>query len=304
MFERILLTLDGSQLAEVAIPYAQLLAAKLGSELVLLHVCSAWETDPHVHEAYLNRTAEAMRREINRRRRADSGFKMRAEILSGEPAEVIHRYVRENAVDLVVMASRGSSGVKDWPLGSVADKTVRAASVPVLLVRARGPSSAPAPDRKRLIRRMLVPLDGSDASKASVPYALDLASRLKASIVLFGMAEKASQVMARLLPYRRRVSEDYAWMDAEAEKEMRSYLTGVEREIRQKSVPVSHVVTRGMDAAYEILEQEKKTESDLVVMATRGRSPVGLWSIGSVAEKVLRQGELPLLLLRGEKRGN
>ena len=53
-----------------------------------------------------------------------------------------------------------------------------------------------------------------------------------------------------------------------------------------------------MDAAYEILEMEKKIQPDLVVMATRGRSNIARWVLGSVAEKILREGDRPILMVK------
>ena len=77
------------------------------------------------------------------------------------------------------------------------------------------------------------------------------------------------------------------------EKYIDEYLQSIEDEIRKAGVEVNHTSYLGIDAAYEILEMEKKIQADLVVMATRGRSPVARWAFGSVAEKVLREGDRP-----------
>ena len=75
-------------------------------------------------------------------------------------------------------------------------------------------------------------------------------------------------------------------------------LIGIEKALRQTGIPVTHIVTRGTDAAAEVLEQGEKTKADLVVMASRGRSKIARWIFGSVAQKILFEGDLPLLLVR------
>jgi len=296
VFEKILLTLDGSQSSEVAIPYVEYLAGKMDSEVVLLHVHSESEPNAHLHQFYLSRTADAMKLRMKKRWNRKAGPRVRPEILTGEPAEVIHNYIMRSAIDMVAMATHGSSGIKLWLLGSVADKIVRTANTPVLLVRSKSPP--PETGKVKLVRRILLPLDGSDASRVAVPYALALAKKLEAGITLFRMAEKASYLMAHVVPYSRRRMEDYDWIDAVAVRESRSHLRGVKEQIRREGVPVTHIITLGADPAYEILQQERKVNADLVVMATRGKSQVEMWGLGSVAEKVLRQGDLPLLLVR------
>ena len=298
MFERILLPLDGSQLAEVAVPYVEFVARRLGSQLVLLHVChSEHEPYRHMHQIYLDHMADIIRRRVGKGALKAEGARLQVEIISGEPADVIGDYVKANSITMVIMATCGGSGLKAWLLGSVADKVVRTVSAPTLLIRPK--DDGPLVRGGKLISRILLPLDGSDASKRSVPYALELAKGLKTSITLFGMSEKPDYYSwYTSIAYTDRISAEYARIEAAAERELRAHLIEVEKELRQASVRVTHVLTRGIDPASEILEQEKKTGADLVVMATRGRSPIERWAFGSVAEKVLRQGDLPLLLVR------
>ncbi|MDO8688376.1 MAG: universal stress protein, partial [Dehalococcoidales bacterium] len=71
----------------------------------------------------------------------------------------------------------------------------------------------------------------------------------------------------------------------------------LEKELKKKGIDVTHVVTSGYDAAENIIETAKKTDADLMVMSTHGRSGLGRFVFGSVAEKILRHGEIPLLLV-------
>ena len=292
MFERILLPLDGSRLAEAAIPYGAELAARLGSELILFHVC-AREHQPFqsMHQLYLTEAAKGLERHMEKKFPRCEDWAVRTETVVGEPADAICEYAEKNDIKLIVMTAHGGSGLKYWAVGSVADKVVRAMDIPMLLIRLK--EGRPIEGRKRLISRILVSLDGSGTSETAVTYAAELAKGLKASITLYRMAE-VSYPSSDI---------DYAPMAAAPllaaeEKRVRAYLTGIERALRQKGIPATHRVTQGVDAAAEILEQGEKTKADMVVMASRGRSKIVRWVFGSVAHKILFEGDSPLLLVR------
>ena len=293
MFERILLPLDGSRLAEAAIPYGAELAARLGSELILFHVC-AKEHQPfkNMHQLYLREIVNGLERYMEKRFPRCEDWAVRSETVVGEAADAICEYAEKNNIRLIVMAAHGGSGLKYWAVGSVADKVVRAIDIPMLLIRVK--EGRTIEGKKRLINRVLLPLDGSDTSEIAVPYAGELAERLKASITLYQMAEE------RFFPSDFDGSAPLATNPvlAAEEKRVRAYLTGIERILRQKGIPVTHRVTQGVDAAAEILEQGEKTKADLVVMASRGRSKILRWVFGSVAHKILFEGDSPLLLVR------
>ena len=293
MFERILVPLDGSQFAEAAIPYGAELTARLGSELILLHAC-AQENQPYrsMHQLYLTEAAKKLERYMEKKFPKCEDWTVRTETVIGEAADTICEYAERRDIRLIVMAAQGASGPKTWTLGNVADKCVRAVSIPTLLIRVK--EGSPIEDKKRLISRILLSLDGSVTSEISLPYAEELAKRLKASITLYRMAEGSAL---------KSDFDEYAGLAAvpvslSEEKRARDYLIDIERGLRQKGISVTHRVTGGIDPAAEILEQEKKARVDLVVMASRGRSPIARWIFGSVAQKVLLEGDLPLLLVR------
>jgi len=293
MFERILLPLDGSQLAEAAIPYGAELTARLGVEAILFHVCAPEHQPFHnMHQLYLRDVVNGLERQMEKKFPRCEDWAVRTETVVGEPAEAICEYAEKNDIRLIVMAAQGYSSLRFRTLGSVAEKVVRAVKIPVLLVRLK--EGRPIEGRKRLISRLLLPLDGSGTSEVAVPYAEELAKRLKASITLYRMAE-GKYVSSDMDEYAPMAS---APVLAAEEKRVRAYLTGIERPLRQKGIPVTHRVTSGTDAAAEILEQGEKTKADLVVMTNRGRSTIARWVFGSVAQKIYLEGDLPLLLVR------
>lgn len=298
MFEKILLTLDGSELAEAAIPYARDLAGQIGAEIYLLHVCPPeHQCYLHMHQIYMNSIADGLRKQVREAWNPDREPTVKSEVITGEAIKTISDYASEKGIGLIVMTTHGTSGFGPLALGNVANKIVRSVDIPSLLIRVKNNTSVLP--RKALIQKILVPLDNSGASKTSIPYAVELARKLKAGITLFSMATTvyvqtydASGIGAGTL------GVNWDAIDASSEKYVDEYLQGVEKEIRQSGVEVDHTSYLGIDAALEILEMEKKTQADLVVMATRGRSPVARWAFGSVAEKVLREGDRPIMMIK------
>jgi nucleotide-binding universal stress UspA family protein len=140
MFKRILVPLDGSSLAEAILPQVQELARTLGAELFLVRAAAAHVfpgVDPTEQEVDVVQKAEAYVAEVAGRLR-DAGIPIHTAVRYGEAAEEILGHIGENAVDLVAMSTHGRSGLTRLVLGSVAEQVVRHATVPVLLMRARG----------------------------------------------------------------------------------------------------------------------------------------------------------------------
>jgi nucleotide-binding universal stress UspA family protein len=143
MYKLILLPLDGSPLAEQVLPHAIAIAERFQSELVLLRVLIPLSRPPTTTEAALQRAEEAaavFAREYLERVAADvqeRGIAVRMVTIGGRPHWEIIQYAETNQVDLIVMSTRGESGLSRWLMGSVSDRVVRGANVPVLMVRAQ-----------------------------------------------------------------------------------------------------------------------------------------------------------------------
>ena len=143
MYKRILLPLDGSVLAEQALPHAVAHADHFRAELILLRVLVPLPRPPTAAPGALQTAEEASTsfgREYLERVAADVQKRdIRVQIVTtvGRPHLQIIEYAESNQVDLIVMSTRGQSGLSRWLMGSVADRVVRGAGVPVLLVRER-----------------------------------------------------------------------------------------------------------------------------------------------------------------------
>ena len=133
MYERILVPLDGSELAQISLPYAEKLAKALGSQIILIYVSESDEDRyHHMHQFYLQQMVEAAKRDAERfQDRQEVGtIKVDSVITAGDPAEEIVEYASKQDIGLIVMSTHGRSGIKRWAMGSVADKVLRATVQP------------------------------------------------------------------------------------------------------------------------------------------------------------------------------
>jgi nucleotide-binding universal stress UspA family protein len=300
MSEKILLLLDGSELAEVAIPHVRDLAGQLEAELYLLYACPpGQEAYRHMHQIYMEKIADNLKQMIRENSITGHEMKIQAEVINGEPLKVILDYIQAKSISMVALTSHGISGFRAWTMGSMADKVVRGAGIPTLFIRVKEKFNIPKV--KGSIQKILVPVDTSDASVRVIPYAIQLAQKLKASITLFSMAQTVYTQYAFSIGYGSgSVSPpNLEFIDEATKKYTDEYLQGLEDEIRKAGVEATHVSNMGVDAADEILHMEKIIQPDLVMMSTRGRSNVARWPLGSVAEKVFREGDRPVLMLKG-----
>jgi nucleotide-binding universal stress UspA family protein len=141
-----------------------------------------------------------------------------------------------------------------------------------------------------MFKKILVPLDGSELAESIIPYVEDLASTHKARIVLLRVA------LAHTLP-----GQDEIKAEVEAVRDAEDYLKKVEEGLKKKGFTVESHVRYGKDAE-EIVDFCKEPDIDAVAMFTHGRTGVGRWLLGSVAEKVVRHCPLPVVLFRPEEK--
>lgn len=276
-FKNVVVPLDGSPLAEVALPYAEEIAGKAGSDIILLTVLPSEETNEYQnHYNYATKIAESTRRhaeeyiELSENKDVKVGIATR----SGNPAEGILDYVNKGYMSLIVMATHGRSGVSRWAMGSVADKVVRATKrQPLLLIRASG--AHPDIRDKRTLKKALVPLDGSMESEVVIAYMLEIATDLQMELTLLQVIPKTNHMHA----------------DAEA------YLHNICSQLEDRGIATRYEVRVGA-VADQIIDFANEIASDMVAMSTQGQSAISLRPLGSVAQKVLLGSNLPLLLIK------
>ncbi|MBA7567699.1 hypothetical protein ES708_09415 [subsurface metagenome] len=226
MWKKILVPLDGSDLAELALPYAEELANTFKSEIILLHVNDPADTHyRHMHELYVQEVANRIKERVR---------KVSPVVVSGKSADEIISYAGKNDVGLIIITSHGHSGIMSWATGSIASKLLQAAAVPLLLVRAAKPKRKVR--RPVLLNRILVPLDGSEAGGAAVEYIGELMSRLESEVILFGVISSGQHIRTvGGLNYINYPPEQLEIFKKEAE----GYLDGVYRKLKRRKGTVT-----------------------------------------------------------------
>jgi nucleotide-binding universal stress UspA family protein len=291
MWKKILVPLDGSDLAELALPYAEELATAFSSEVILLHVSEPAESQyRHMHQLYIEEVAGQMR---NRAKRVK---KVSPLVLSGKPAEEIIGYAEKNDVSLIVITSHGRSGITAWATGSIANKVLHAIEVPLLLIRTTTPLRKVP--QQRLLARILLPLDGSAAGEAAVSYVGELMSRLESEVILFGVAAAGQHIRSvGGLDYILYPEEELAVLKTEAGE----YLNKVYRRLKRRKGKVRvelKVGDKSGDIAREIIKFAEEKVVSLIAISSHGHSGIARWVFGSIANRVVQASKTPVLVVK------
>lgn len=292
-FRSILVPTDFSEHAEAALDRALALARASQGVVHLLH---AYEIPlgtipPYgvaIPESVLTgvRDAAARRLEKAAARAEAAGVRCERHLMQSSPSIAISESARTLGADLIVMGTRGNTGLKHVLLGSVAERTVRTSQCPVLTLKAdSGGESA--------WRRILVPIDFSKPSEAALALAIEIARDTKGEVQLLHAYElPVSVTMAYGVAIPQTVWEGV--QEAGAQR-----LSEVADQVEKAGVRVS-MAQRTAPAADAIAEAAVTGHSDIIVMATRGLTGLKHVLLGSVAERVLRTAPCPVLTLRSD----
>jgi len=288
MLDHILVPLDGSELGELALVYARELASVFDTEIHLVSVSEGRTAEyRRMIQVYLEKTAEQLRHDV-----AKAGPIVKPVILDGAPAARILDYAQQNKMNLIITVSHGHSGILPWTMGSTAYKIVHGARVSVLLVRAA------MVKKKRwltnVFSKILLPLDGSATSERALPYALEMAKKLKSRVTLLSIVEPGQRVHTIGGQDYVQFSEQYV---SAMREEQAAYLDRTVKIFEEKNVQVRSELKSG-NAAEEIIKFAKNGNIRLVVMTSHGKSGLREWVFGSVSNKVLHSGKTPLLLVK------
>lgn len=298
--DHILLPTDFSPAAEHALQWAVHFAQQHDATLHLLHVVAQFDADwfeaddasttvGHV-QAQAQRDAEEGLQCIAPDPER-TGVQTTSVIRYGvDPAASILAVAREVDADLIVTGTHGREGLAHVILGSVAEKVVREARRPVLTV------GAEAPDQPS-IQRVLAPIDFSDASKAALGLAKQVASANEALLDLLFVAEERTMPMFSDtgIPRLSRIK-----MDPEIVNNAVEGLEQLNASMGGPDVSAQGHVAEGT-VPDQILQFVKTHDVDLVVMATRGLSGLNRFLLGSVAERVVRAAPCPVLTLNAHE---
>ncbi len=302
MYRHILVPLDGSTLAEAALPPAIFLAKTLGAQLTLLHLVESNAAGTVHGDRHLTDAAEAdaYLRELAARP-ACAGLAIDCHVHTEPTDRVVAGIVEhegELAPDLVVMCSHGRGGLRKLLFGSIAQRVIASGATPVVLAKPR-PGAEWEP---YTCRELLVPLDGNPAHEGGLTtaerLAVALSARLRLLSVVRGEADLSGRhaVTGRFLPGTSRA---LAQLDSE---ERLRYLQGVTGRLRaaRPELDVSSEVRRG-EPAETIVTEAAGGGADLIVLATHGKAGSQAFWAGSIAALVLEKTALPVLLVPAGK---
>ena len=216
------------------------------------------------------------------------------EVVEGEPDEEIVAAADERGVDMIAMASHGRGALGRAIFGSVADRVARMATVPVLILRTPQdelPHGGPA------IRRVVVPLDGSALAEEALPVAAVAARQVGAPVAVVRAVDVTSSLPVAPgalgpTPVAASEASDRIWEQLEAEAK------------RTVGDAVAKLQAQGVEASGTTLTgspffaiSDFTEPDDLIVLTSHGRSGVGRWLLGSIAEKLVREAPAPVLLV-------
>jgi nucleotide-binding universal stress UspA family protein len=275
---RILVPLDGSQEARAALPYAAALTVP-GTEIVLLTVVRSG-ADADAARADLESATQRLR---------VAGQTVRTEVEVGDPAERIVDMAADLRAEMIVMASHGRGALGRLIYGSVADRVAREATIPTMVVRARQVEPGPVG-----ITRLVVPLDGSPLAEAALPVATAISRRLGTPLLLVRAVDPTDLMppavgIGEAIPF-----EIYDEAEQEMERDARNYLDAMAKKLHDQGLRVATSVLTGPPASSI---EEATHLGDVLVLSSHKRTGVMRWLLGSVAEKLTREDESPVILV-------
>ena len=304
-FRSILVPVDGSSLAEQAIPVALDIAERSRSKvkLVLVHQAPPVFIEPEYTRLYTKVDLTVLKAErgylkgLVEQHRPRMGKALTSAVLQGPPATTLSKYIPDADVELVVMTTHGRGGLRRAWLGSVADHLVRTVEVPVLLIRAREEGSV---SRWTGFDRILVPLDGSALAEAALEPVTELAQLVDATITLVNVVAPAVLITEPALQLPQGYDEKVTAIRRDAAQD---YLRDVVERLHEQDIKASGLTVIGAGVAEVILDLARSEGVGLMAIATHGRSGLKRLMLGSVADKLVRAAEVPVLVCRPKIRG-
>ena len=294
----ILVPLDGSSLAEEALPIAQAIAerARCKLKLVLVHEpLILMEPGPaytKVELAMLKADREYLK-SVTARLRERLGKSVSSAVVRGLPvAQTLATYIRELGPDLVVMTTHGRGGIRRAWLGSVTDQLIRSAEIPVLVVR---PGEAGVAKPGAPLSEILVPLDGSPLAEAVLEPAMELARLWDAEIALVQVVEPVILVSGEPLSFPSAYADQ---INAIRRDSAQDYISDVAERVRGSGLRCTGVAVIGVAVPETLINLAAPERVSLLAVATHGRGGPKRALLGSVADKLIRAGSVPVLVVR------
>lgn len=335
MFERILITLDGSSLAERAIPHAEKFARIFGSSIILLQVLDptsyhenpnpvdplSWQIRKAEADMYMQKIAEQVRKNLEASLPYAPGVNINSSkveyfIREGKTAENIVNFAHSENIDLLVISSHGSGGLSRWNVSSVTQKVINLIYLPVLIVRAY--YQLVTMDTRIHYRRILLPIDSSRRAECSLSAGIALA-RGETPAILSKKTKNLSQtgldivpenlptkllLAAVIMPPELPIPEPYPIeIDELSQKLMAASRLAVSNYLNEMKVRLAVecevCVLENVSVSAAIQELASQEEDiDLVVLCAHGHTGQFAWPYGSVTRNYLEHGTKSVLVIQ------
>jgi len=301
-FRSLLVPLDASRFAEQALPLAMAIARATGAKLRLVLVHQSPSPPADEATARLATSIDLMTRKAEREYLRRIAGTMRGEAarqvvgvtLAGPVVPTLMKYIDEIGVDLVVMTTHGRSGIQRAWLGSVADQLVRSLEIPLVLVRPNeSENRAAAPPAE-----ILVSLDGSPLSEGVLEPAAALGLALGARLGLLQVVSPVPLTSDPMIAYVTGFDEGLTTI---RRQQAQDYLADIAERLREQGLQASSSAVVGSPVAETILDVARGESVGMIAVATHGRGGLRRILLGSVADKLVRGAEKPVLVVRPRK---
>jgi nucleotide-binding universal stress UspA family protein len=299
MFDPILVPLDGSLLAECALPHAIAIARAFDAKAILLRLLDKnqagekaqlfdlvnWQINKAGAKQYLEKTGA---------RFIGSGLRIQTTVLEGLVAESITEFAQSQGVKLIILSSHGRSGLSQWGISSVTQKIIFSAPTSVLIIRAYQPVSSELIEQQ--YKRIMVPLDGSKRAENVLPMVTLLARSYQSRIHIVHVVKTPE--MARQMPLAHEDVELSERIVSRNREEAIRYLDQVRLHSPLAGIDIQTHLLTSDNAAAALHELADKEGIDLVVLSAHGYSGYNQWPYGSMVNNFVLYSKVPLLIVQ------
>lgn len=289
MYRTILVSLDGSTFAEQVLPLAIALARQTGAVLRLVHVRGPDAATPSEPEPF----PEALARRIT----AETGIAVEPVILEGKASDEIAGYIIREGIELACIATHGRGGVSRARLGSTADSLIRHLEVPIVTMRPAEEEGVDVASRLNTyepIEHIQVPLDGSPLAEAVLGYVIALDNAmLQVSLVQAIPAPVPNDPASVTLA----LTTDQEVIERERDDAL-AYLDRVAERISPHVRRVDTAVILEPQPLGALLDYADQNDVDMIAIATHGRGGLKRLALGSMADRIVRTANVPVLVFR------
>ncbi|MHC1783818.1 MAG: universal stress protein [Anaerolineaceae bacterium] len=320
MFSRILVPLDGSSLAERAIPHAVLFARIFRSDIILLQVLEPtsyhenpksvdplnWQIRKTEADMYMLGIADQIRKELENKSVScpeEKSISVEYFVREGKTAENIVDFAHTENIDLLIISTHGSSGFSRWNISSITEKVVKRIYLPVLIIRSFRDLEVNEPLNR--YHKILLPIDSSRRAECSLSAAIELTrGEMAADVSASEDGEKSTLVLAAVIrppeipipePYPVKINLLSNQLRQISRQAVDKYLT--ELKIRLPVQCETRVVEKAsvISALQELADED---DIDMVVLCAHGHSGQDIWPYGTVTLNYIEHGTKPVLIIQ------